>query len=61
MDPQAGRHYTETKRLGGYLSAVRSTPYKSYNQSLELEDSTLVVRQRLLAKVIVKKGQLEFE
>ncbi|MEM3194484.1 MAG: DUF1156 domain-containing protein, partial [Candidatus Bathyarchaeia archaeon] len=65
VDPQTGRHYTETKnlpkevreRLEGYVKYA----IKTYNQSLEREDVMPLARQRLLVKVKVKKGDLEFE
>ncbi|MEM0231512.1 MAG: DUF1156 domain-containing protein, partial [Candidatus Methanomethyliaceae archaeon] len=65
VDPQTGRHYTETKnlpkevkeRLEGYVKHA----IKTYNQSLEQEGVTPLARQRLLVKVKVKNGDLEFE
>ncbi|MEM4564967.1 MAG: DUF1156 domain-containing protein, partial [Desulfurococcaceae archaeon] len=65
VDPQTGRHYTETKnlpkevreRLEGYVKYA----IKTYNQSLEQEGVTPLARQRLLVKVKVKGGDLEFE
>ncbi|MEM3551600.1 MAG: DUF1156 domain-containing protein [Candidatus Bathyarchaeia archaeon] len=65
VDPQTGRHYTETKslpkevreRLEGYVKYA----IKTYNQSLEQEGITPLARQRLLVKVKVKGGDLEFE
>ncbi|MEM2202712.1 MAG: DUF1156 domain-containing protein, partial [Candidatus Bathyarchaeia archaeon] len=65
VDPQTGRHYTETKslpkevreRLEGYVKYA----IKTYNQSLEQEGTTPSARQRLLVKVKVKNGDLEFE
>ncbi|MEM0286117.1 MAG: DUF1156 domain-containing protein, partial [Candidatus Methanomethyliaceae archaeon] len=65
VDPQTGRHYTETKnlpkevkeRLEGYVKYA----IKTYNQSLEQEGITPLARQRLLVKVKVKNGDLEFE
>ena len=65
VDPQTGKHYAETKnlpkevreRLEGYVKYA----IKTYNQSLEQEDITPLARQRLLVKVKVKGGDLEFE
>ncbi|MEM4488725.1 MAG: DUF1156 domain-containing protein [Desulfurococcaceae archaeon] len=65
VDPQTGRHYTEKKnlpkevkeRLEGYVKHA----IKTYNQSLEQEDITPLARQKLLVKVKVKNGDLEFE
>ncbi|MEM1698068.1 MAG: DUF1156 domain-containing protein [Thermofilaceae archaeon] len=65
VDPQTGKHYTDAKnlpkevreRLEGYVKYA----IKTYNQSLEQEDITPLARQRLLVKVKVKDGDLEFE
>ncbi|MEM1820882.1 MAG: DUF1156 domain-containing protein [Thermofilaceae archaeon] len=65
VDPQTGKHYTDTKnlpkevreRLEGYVKYA----IKTYNQSLEQEDITPLARQRLLVRVKVKDGDLEFE
>ncbi|MEM1759859.1 MAG: DUF1156 domain-containing protein, partial [Thermofilaceae archaeon] len=65
VDPQTGKHYTDAKnlpkevreRLEGYAKYA----VKTYNQSLEREDVTPLARQRLLVKVKVKDGDLEFE
>ncbi|MCR8501485.1 MAG: DUF1156 domain-containing protein, partial [Crenarchaeota archaeon] len=65
VDPTTGRHYTDTKnlpkgikeRLEGYVKYA----IKTYNQSLEQENITPLARQRLLVKVKVKNGDLEFE
>ncbi|MEM0050224.1 MAG: DUF1156 domain-containing protein, partial [Candidatus Bathyarchaeia archaeon] len=65
VDPQTGRHYTETKnlskevmeRLEGYVKYA----IKTYNQSLEQEGITPLARQRLLIKVKMKGNNLEFE
>ncbi|MEM2051231.1 MAG: DUF1156 domain-containing protein, partial [Thermoproteota archaeon] len=65
VDPQTGKHYAETKnlpkevreRLEGYVKYA----IKTYNQSLEQEDITPLARQKLLVKVKVKNGKLEFE
>ncbi|MEM3944652.1 MAG: DUF1156 domain-containing protein, partial [Thermofilaceae archaeon] len=65
VDPQTGKHYTDAKnlpkdvreRLEGYVKYA----IKTYNQSLEQEDVTPLARQRLLVKVKVKNGVLEFE
>ncbi|MEM3943975.1 MAG: hypothetical protein QXJ59_07800, partial [Thermofilaceae archaeon] len=65
VDPQTGKHYTDAKnlpkevreRLEGYVKYA----IKTFNQSLEQEDITPLARQRLLAKVKVKDGDLEFE
>ncbi|HLI45882.1 MAG TPA: hypothetical protein VKU94_01665 [Geobacterales bacterium] len=65
VDPQTGRHYTEARslpkevkeRLEGYVKHA----IKTYNQCLEREAITPLARQRLLAKVKVKDGDLEFE
>ncbi|MEM1821027.1 MAG: DUF1156 domain-containing protein [Thermofilaceae archaeon] len=65
VDPQTGKHYTDTKnlpkevreRLEGYVKYA----IKTYNQSLEQEGITPLARQRLLVKVKVKDGDLEFE
>lgn len=65
VDPQTGRHYTETKklpkeikdRLQGYVKYA----IKTYNQSLEQENITPLARQKLLVKVKVKSGDLQFE
>jgi len=65
FDQQTGRHYIETKglakemknRLEGYVKHA----IKTYNQSLEQEDVTPLAKQRLLVKVKVKNGDLEFE
>ncbi|MEM2240507.1 MAG: DUF1156 domain-containing protein, partial [Candidatus Bathyarchaeia archaeon] len=65
LDPQTGRHYTETKnlprevreRLEGYVKYA----IKTYNQSLDGEGVKVLARQRLLVKVKVKNGDLEFE
>ena len=63
VDPQTGRHYTETKelpkevkeRLEGYVKYA----IKTYNQTLE--GATPLAKQRLLVKIKVKNGDLEFE
>ncbi|MEM2057674.1 MAG: DUF1156 domain-containing protein, partial [Thermoproteota archaeon] len=65
VDPQTGRHYTDTKnlpkevkeRLEGYVKYA----IKTYNQSLELGGITPLARQRLLVKVKVKNDDLAFE
>ncbi|MEM4875500.1 MAG: DUF1156 domain-containing protein, partial [Thermofilaceae archaeon] len=65
VDPQTGKHYTDAKnlpkevreRLEGYVKYA----IKTYNQSLEQEDITPLARQRLLVRVKVKDGDLEFE
>ncbi|MEM4455668.1 MAG: DUF1156 domain-containing protein [Thermofilaceae archaeon] len=65
IDPQTGKHYIDAKnlpkevreRLEGYVKYA----IKTYNQSLEREDVTPLARQRLLVKVKVKDGDLEFE
>ncbi|MEM4445148.1 MAG: DUF1156 domain-containing protein [Thermofilum sp.] len=65
VDPHTGKHYTDAKnlpkevreRLEGYVKYA----IKTYNQSLEQEDITPLGRQRLLVKVKVKNGDLEFE
>ncbi|MEM3518769.1 MAG: DUF1156 domain-containing protein, partial [Nitrososphaerales archaeon] len=65
VDPQTGKHYTETKnlpkevreRLEGYVKYA----IKTYNQSLEGGSAEVLARQRLLVKVKVKNGDLEFE
>ncbi|MEM3634260.1 MAG: DUF1156 domain-containing protein [Candidatus Bathyarchaeia archaeon] len=65
VDPQTGRHYTEVKnlpkevkeRLEGYVKYA----IKTYNQSLEQEGITPLARQRLLVKVKIRGGDLEFE
>ncbi|MEM1606501.1 MAG: hypothetical protein QXW41_09675, partial [Fervidicoccaceae archaeon] len=65
VDPQTGKHYTDAKnlpkevreRLEGYVKYA----IKTYNQSLEREDVTPLARQRLLVKVKVEDGDLEFE
>ncbi|MEM0253463.1 MAG: DUF1156 domain-containing protein [Candidatus Bathyarchaeia archaeon] len=65
VDPQTGKHYAETKnlpkevreRLEGYVKYA----IKTYNQSLEQEGAAPLARQRLLAKVKAKGGDLEFE
>ncbi|MEM0328488.1 MAG: DUF1156 domain-containing protein [Thermoproteota archaeon] len=65
VDPQTGKHYTETKnlpkevreRLEGYVKYA----IKTYNQSLEGGSAEVLARQRLLVKVKVNKGDLEFE
>ncbi|MEM0377678.1 MAG: DUF1156 domain-containing protein, partial [Thermofilum sp.] len=65
VDPQTGKHYTDAKnlpkevreRLEGYVKYA----IKTFNQSLEQEDITPLARQRLLVKVKVKDGDLEFE
>ncbi|MCX8185268.1 MAG: DUF1156 domain-containing protein [Sulfolobales archaeon] len=65
VDPQTGRHYTETRnipkeikeRLEGYVKYA----IKTYSQSLEREGITPLARQRLLVKVKVRNGDLEFE
>ncbi|MEM3986664.1 MAG: DUF1156 domain-containing protein [Candidatus Methanomethylicia archaeon] len=65
VDPQTGRHYTETKNLSKEvmkrLESYVKYAIKTYNQSLEQEGVTPLARQRLLAKVKVKNGDLEFE
>ncbi|MEM4546118.1 MAG: DUF1156 domain-containing protein [Nitrososphaerota archaeon] len=65
VDPQTGKHYAETKnlpkevreRLEGYVKYA----IKTYNQSLEGGSTEVLARQRLLVKVKVKNGDLEFE
>ncbi|MEM2547108.1 MAG: DUF1156 domain-containing protein, partial [Candidatus Bathyarchaeia archaeon] len=65
VDPQTGRHYTDTKnlpkevkeRLEGYVKYA----IKTYNQGLEQEGVTPIARQKLLVKVKLKNGDLEFE
>jgi len=65
VDPDTGKHYTETKnlqenikkRLEGYVKYA----IKIYNQSLFQDDITLLARQKLLVKVKVKNDDLEFE
>ncbi|MEM2614921.1 MAG: DUF1156 domain-containing protein, partial [Nitrososphaerota archaeon] len=65
LDPQTGRHYTETKNLPREvrerLESYVKYAIKTYNQSLEQEGATPLARQRLLVKVKVKGGDLEFE
>ena len=65
LDPQTGRHYTETKNLPKEvkerLESYVKYAIKTYNQSLEQEGATPLARQRLLVKVKVKGGDLEFE
>ncbi|MEM1574086.1 MAG: DUF1156 domain-containing protein [Candidatus Methanomethylicaceae archaeon] len=65
VDPQTQKHYIETKnlpkemkeRVESYVKHV----IKTYNRSLEREDIEALARQRLLVKVKVKQGNLEFE
>ncbi|MEM2189560.1 MAG: DUF1156 domain-containing protein, partial [Nitrososphaerota archaeon] len=65
VDPRTGRHYSEAKnlskevreRLEGYVKYA----IKTYNQSIEQAGITPLARQRLLVKVKVKNGNLEFE
>jgi len=67
IDPQTGKHYTETKnlpkeikeRLEGYVKYA----LKIYNQSMEqsISETAIFARQRLLVKVKVRGGDLEFE
>jgi putative DNA methylase len=67
IDPQTGRHYTEIKNLPkdiregleGYVKYA----LKTYNQSIEqaTSETAVLARQRLLVKVKVRQGDLEFE
>ncbi|MCW4008816.1 MAG: DUF1156 domain-containing protein [Candidatus Bathyarchaeota archaeon] len=65
VDTQTGRHYVDVKslprnvkdRLLGYVKHA----IKTYNQSLEQDGVESLARQRLLVKVKVKEGDLEFE
>ena len=73
IDPQTGKHYTETKnlpedvkgRLKGYVKFVLELYNKGlgYGTSKELPPwvSETPARKRLLVKVKVKQGDLEFE
>ncbi|MEM3537015.1 MAG: DUF1156 domain-containing protein [Candidatus Korarchaeum sp.] len=65
VDPQTGKHYAETRNLPkevrGRLEGYVKYAIKTYNQSLEQENITPLARQRLLIKVKVKNGDLEFE
>ena len=65
IDPETGKHYTQTKelpedvkkRLEGYVKYA----LKSYNQTAYGEAPSPLARLRLLVKVKVKHGDLEFE
>jgi len=73
IDPQAGKHYTETKdlpvdvkeRLKGYVKYALELYNKGdgYGINSELPSwiNEIPARQRLLVKVKVKHGDLEFE
>jgi putative DNA methylase len=73
IDPQTGRHYAETKglpkevkeRLKGYVKFALELYNKGmgYGTNTELPPwiSEVPARQRLLVKVKVKQGDLEFE
>jgi putative DNA methylase len=73
IDPETGKHYTETKnlprevknRLEGYVKFALELYNKGmgYGTNTELPPWTSEVpaRQRLLVKVRVKQGDLEFE
>jgi putative DNA methylase len=73
IDPQTGKHYTEAKnlpenvkgRLKGYLKCALELYNKgdgySINQELPPWMNEVPARQRLLAKVKIKQGNLEFE
>jgi putative DNA methylase len=73
IDPQAGKHYTETKdlpvdvkeRLKGYVKYALELYNKGdgYGINSELPSwiNEIPARQRLLVKVKVKQGDLEFE
>ena len=73
IDPQTGRHYTETKgllkdvkdRLKGYVKFAIELYNKGvgYGTNTELPQwiNEVPARQRLLVKVKVKQGDLEFE
>ncbi|MEM2189242.1 MAG: DUF1156 domain-containing protein [Nitrososphaerota archaeon] len=65
VDPQTGKHYAETRNLPkevrGRVEGYVKYAIKTYNQSLEQENITPLARQRLLIKVKVKGGDLEFE
>ncbi|MEM0041677.1 MAG: DUF1156 domain-containing protein [Candidatus Korarchaeum sp.] len=65
VDPQTGKHYAETKNLPkevrGRVEGYVKYAIKTYNRSLEQENITPLARQRLLIKVKVKNGDLEFE
>ncbi|MEM0171740.1 MAG: DUF1156 domain-containing protein [Thermoproteota archaeon] len=65
VDPQTGKHYTETKNLPKEvkerLESYVKYAIKTYNQSLEGGSAEVLARQRLLVKVKVKNGDLEFE
>ncbi|MGC9115819.1 MAG: DUF1156 domain-containing protein, partial [Fervidicoccaceae archaeon] len=73
IDPQTGRHYTETKglskevkeRLKGYVKFALELYNKGegYGTNTELPPwiNEIPARQRLLVKVKVKQGDLEFD
>jgi putative DNA methylase len=73
IDPQTGRHYTETKSLSrevkGRLKGYVKFTLKLYNEGMGYGTNTdlppwieeMPARQRLLVKVKVKQGDLEFE
>ncbi|MEM0319175.1 MAG: DUF1156 domain-containing protein [Fervidicoccaceae archaeon] len=65
VDLQNGRHYTETKSLPKEvrerLESYVKYAIKTYNQSMEGGSTEVLARQRLLVKVKMKNGNLEFE
>jgi len=73
IDPQTGKHYTETKvlpkevkeRLKNYVKFALElyNKGKGYGTSMELPPwiSEVSAKQRLLVRVKIKKGNLEFE
>ena len=65
VDPVMRRHYTKAENLPKEVKERLETyvkyAIKTYNKSLEQEGVETLTRQRLLVKVKVKNGDLEFE
>jgi len=65
IDPETGKHYTQTKnlpenvkkRLEGYVKYA----LKSYNRTAYSEESSSLARPKLLVKMKIKQRKLEFE
>ncbi len=64
-DPQTQKHYTETKNLPkevrDRLESYVKYAIKTYNQTLEQNNIPSLAKPRLLVKIKVKDGELEFE
>ncbi|MEM3536256.1 MAG: DUF1156 domain-containing protein [Candidatus Bathyarchaeia archaeon] len=65
IDPQTGRHYTETKRLSKQVKEKTESymkyAVKTFNQNFEHGGIEPLARQKLLVKVKLANGKLEFK